>query len=282
MLNKLKRYSRRVVAAGLNDHRPHAPYSYGWLNNLCWELVSKGGAPELRPAYTWGVIQGAALGKALGLDRVSIIEFGVAGGRGLVCLDEIANTISSRFDIGIDVYGFDTGEGLPVLSDARDLPNLYSRGDYRMDVEGLRARLLNAELILGPIKDTIDSFLESHPAPVAFVSMDVDFYTSTMDALKLFEVDESLLLPRIQIYLDDIIGLTFGDHNGERAAIATFNANHESRKVSPIYGLRYHLPYPLKNMAWSEQMYMAHLFDHSLYGSNDGLIRVTNAPLVRG
>ena len=93
-------------------------------------MVSKGGAPELRPAYTWGVIQGAALGKALGMDRVSIIEFGVAGGRGLVCLDEIARSISSKFDIGIDVYGFDTGEGLPLISDARDLPNLYSQGDY--------------------------------------------------------------------------------------------------------------------------------------------------------
>jgi hypothetical protein len=281
MLNTFKRYGRKVLAAGLNDHRKHLPYSYGWLNNLCWELVSKGGAAELRPAYTWGAIHGAALGKALGMERISIIEFGVAGGRGLVCLDEIARNISSRFDIGIDVYGFDTGEGLPFISDARDLPNLYSRGDYRMDIEALRGRLQSAALILGPIRDTISSFIESRPAPVAFVSMDVDFYTSTIDALRLFEGDESLLLPRIQIYFDDIIGLTFGDHNGERAAIATFNSEHQTRKISPIYGLRYHLPYPLKNMAWTEQMYMAHEFDHSLYSCNDGLIQVTSAPVVR-
>jgi hypothetical protein len=281
MLRNVKRYSTRLLATVLNDNRKHTPYSYGWLNNLCWQIVSKGGQPELRPAYTWGVIQAAALGKALNYPRISVIEFGVAGGRGLIALEAIAERISNLFGIGIDVYGFDTGEGLPNVSDLRDLPNLYSNGHYKMEVDQLKAKLKSARLILGPINDTIENFLESKPAPVAFVSVDVDLYTSTMDALRVFDTDESFLLPRVQIYLDDIIGLTFGDHNGERAAVNDFNVAHETRKISPIYGLRFHLPYPLKNMTWSEQMYLAHVFDHPLYSSNDGLIRVTNAPLIR-
>lgn len=246
MLQTVKRYARRMLATVLNDLRKHIPYSYGSLNNLCWQLVSRGGAPELRPTYTWGVIHGASLGKVLNIPRVSVIEFGVAGGRGLVCLEKIAADISSLFAIEMDVYGFDTGEGLPPSSDLRDLPNLYSQSHYRMDVDQLQKRLQNARLILGPIKETIGEFIDSKPAPVAFTSIDVDLYTSTMDALKLLDADASLLLPRIHIYLDDILGLTFGDHNGERAAVTDFNTSHEVRKLLPIYGLGFYLPWPLK------------------------------------
>ncbi len=37
-----------------------------------------------REAYVWGVVQGLALAKAIGYPRVSVIEFGVAGGAGLL------------------------------------------------------------------------------------------------------------------------------------------------------------------------------------------------------
>jgi hypothetical protein len=279
LIQVLKRYGRRLLAAMVNDRREHIAYSYGWLNNLTGKLVNGGGGPERRPAYTWGVIQGAALGKALGLQRVSAVEFGVAGGTGLVCLEEIAERVSSLLEIKIDVYGFDTGGGLPEVTDVRDLPNLYSQGYFAMDVNKLKSRLRQARLILGPIKDTLNSFVNSRPAPVAFVSVDVDLYTSTVDTLRLFDADDQVLLPRVHVYLDDVLGLTFGDHNGERAAVEEFNTNHEKRKFSPIYGLRYYLPYPLRSMGWIEMMYMAHLFDHPQYGRNDGLIRQTNAPL---
>jgi hypothetical protein len=281
MRQALRRYARRMIAAALNDGRRHEPYSYGWLNSLCGQLVSRGAAFERRPAYTWGVIHGAALGRALGIRKISVLEFGVAGGRGLVALEEIAERISSIFGISIDVYGFDTGEGLPAPSDPRDLPNLYSRGHYRMDVGKLQARLRNARLLLGQIKDTIGGFINSTPAPIAFASVDVDLYTSTVDAFALFEADTKLLLPRVQVYFDDILGLTFGDNNGERAAILDFNAAHQTRKISPVYGLRFYLPWPLGTMAWSEQMYMLHALEHPLYSNNDGLIQTAQASIDR-
>lgn len=43
-----------------------------------------------RPEYTWGILQGAALGKVLGFERISAIEFGVAGGRGLLAMERAA------------------------------------------------------------------------------------------------------------------------------------------------------------------------------------------------
>jgi hypothetical protein len=39
-----------------------------------------------KPGYIFGVLHGAHLAKALVLDRVSVIEFGVAGGNGLIAL----------------------------------------------------------------------------------------------------------------------------------------------------------------------------------------------------
>jgi hypothetical protein len=54
-------------------------------------------------------------------------------------------------------------------------------------------------------------------------------------------------------------------------AILEFNASHGKRKISPIYGLKYFLPAPYDQAQWSEQIYMAHIFEHALYGQYDGL-----------
>lgn len=70
------------------------------------------------------------------------------------------------------------------------------------------------------------------------MSIDLDLYSSTVHALRVLDADQSLLLPRIHCYLDDITGLTCGDYNGERLAVSDFNASHEMRKISPIYRLR--------------------------------------------
>ena len=60
------------------------------------------------------MLHGAALAKKLGHRRVSVLEFGVAGGRGLIDLEYHAREVSRELEIEIDVYGFDTGSGLPA------------------------------------------------------------------------------------------------------------------------------------------------------------------------
>jgi len=77
----------------------------------------------------------------------------------------------------------------------------------------------------------------------------------------------------VHCYFDDIMGFTCSEFNGERLAIAEFNAEHQARKISPIYGLKYYLPPRYAQMEWSEEMYMAHIFDHDLYCRYDGLVR---------
>ena len=65
----------------------------------------------------------------------------MAGGNGSVELERIATDVFARYGVAIDVYGFDTGEGLPKPKDYRDLPNLYRASGFRMDQAKLRARL---------------------------------------------------------------------------------------------------------------------------------------------
>lgn len=246
------------------------PFVYPWLNSLLVKLLrEKGNA--FRPHFTWGMLQAAHLSSVLGIKRISVIEFGVAGGNGLVSLEEVAKGVEALMGVGIDVYGFDTGVGLPKPVDYRDLPNAYQESDFCMNVDKLKKRLSKAQLFLGHVETTITKFIDLRPAPVAFISFDLDYYTSTMQAFKLFEAVPAVLLPRIHCYFDDILGFTFSEFTGERLAISDFNHTHQMRKISPIYGLRYFLPPPCANEQWVEGIYLAHIFEHPLYGVNDGL-----------
>jgi hypothetical protein len=235
---------------------------------------------DCQHGYTWGMVQGVHLAKVLGIDRVSAIEFGVAGGRSLMVLERLADSVQSIFGVTVDVYGFDTGVGLPKPVDYRDMPNLWSEGFFKMDVEKLKSRLKRAELVLGPVSDTLPKFLDSQPSPVVFVGFDVDLYSSTRDALALFNADTRLLLPRVHCYFDDILGYSFGDCVGERLAISDFNCKHEERKISPIYGLQYYVPKRFADEMQWEKQYMAHIFDHKLYNQYDGSIPSTGCTWI--
>ena len=253
-----------------SEDQPHSTHLS--VNSIFQKLLREKFAAH-RPWYTWGVLQGALLAKAIEIERISVIEFGVAGGNGLLALERIAEKVEEICGVAVDVYGFDSGAGLPRPLDYRDCPNLFSPGHYPMDEAKLRKRLCRARLILGLVEETVSEFIASRPPPVAFVSFDLDYYSSTMQAFKLLEAERTLLSPRIYCYFDDIMGFTYSDYNGERLAIAEFNASHSSRKISPIYGLKYFLPTPHAQADWSEMFYMAHIFDHELYGRDDGSVR---------
>jgi hypothetical protein len=250
--------------------------AYPEINALFVRIVRKTG---VRPDYLWGSLHGAHLAKSLGIGTVSLIEFGVAGGNGLVDLDQIALAIEALLGVRAGVYGFDTGRGLPAPVDTRDCPNLFSGGDYPMDVERLRARLRRAELILGDVADTVGPFVARRPPPVAFISFDLDLYSSAVQALKLLETDAEVLLPRVHCYFDDITGYTYSEFNGERLAIGEFNERNGPRKISPIYALSHYVPRRCARDLWVEKMHLAHILDHPLYGKPDGLASVPRRDL---
>lgn len=219
-----------------------------------------------RPHYAYLVYQAAWLAHRLGHKSVSILEFGVAGGTGLLALERHAEWVEKLIPVTIEIYGFDTGEGLPELSDYRDLGYHWRPGFFKMDQEALKRKLKRSTLVLGNIRDTIDSFVSRYsPAPIGAMSHDFDFYSSTMDGFKIFDVEECSLLPRVVCYFDDVVGTgieLYNDYIGERAAIHDFNKSHDDKKLSPAYYL-----VARGGLTWHHQIWSFHNFKHPQYST---------------
>jgi hypothetical protein len=219
-----------------------------------------------RPAYGYCLYQGCRLAKRLGIDRVSALEFGVAGGNGLLNLEYHAREIERSIGVKVDIFGFDNAVGLPPPIDFRDLPYHWQQGFYKMDEAALRRRLQSSQLVLGDVRETLKTFLDVHkPAPIAAVVIDLDFYSSTATALELFSaMDDRFVLPRAFFYFDDIIGALsqlYSDFTGERLAIREFNERCADRKFSPVY-------YLLAQKAvapWCHAIRVLHSFHHQRY-----------------
>jgi|HubBroStandDraft_5_1064220.scaffolds.fasta_scaffold11233_2 hypothetical protein len=218
--------------------------------------------------YAFGVYWGAVLAARLGIPRISVIELGVAGGRGLVALERASVEIEKALGVGIDVVGFDTGEGMPAAADYRDLPHIWGPGFYKMDADQLRTRLTRAELILGDVGKTTAAWLQRpQRAPLGFVSFDLDYYSSTKAAFALFEGLSAAHLPRVMCFFDDVTALPLGCMNeyvGELLAIREFNESHPDRKVCKIEQLRIHRP---RWETWQDRMYAFHDFAHPAYNT---------------
>jgi hypothetical protein len=247
-----------------------------------WRFVPVGTVPTRvrhgilsKPPYAQGVYAAADLAKRLNLPAISALEFGVAGGRGLVALERAAKEVGEHFGIQISVFGFDTGKGMPAPSDYRDLPHVWGKEFYPMDEEKLRRALTSATLILGDVGATVPEFMAAGHPPIGFVSFDLDYYSSTKQAFRIFESGCCGHLPRVQCYFDDIFwpeAAAQNEYVGELCAIKEFNLEHEDQKICQIYGLRHLFPHPA---IWHDQMYVMHHFGHPLYcksvvGDNPG------------
>lgn len=218
-----------------------------------------------RPNYGYCLYNAAKLAVKLGYKKISAVEFGVAGGNGLLNFEYHAELISKLVPIEIQVYGFDTGEGLPNPIDYRDLPYHWQQGFYKMDVKALEAKLKKAKLILGNVAETIDGFFEEHrPAPIGAISFDLDFYSSTKSAMAILRGMHAFLMPRIFCYFDDTIGSElelYNDFTGQRLAIDEFNRESEYIKL----GVPYYLSQCGYRGGWPDQIWIAHLFRHPKY-----------------
>lgn len=220
-----------------------------------------------RPHYAYCIFNACQLASKLGLKSISVIEFGVATGNGLVCIEEITEELEKLFDIKIEIYGFDSSQGLPKPKDYRDLPYHWKEGFFMMDYEKLKNKLQKTKLIIGNLKDTSNTFFEKYsPAPIGAILHDLDFYSSTKIALNLFKENNRFFLPRIFNYFDDIVGTEielYNDFTGERLAINEFNEENSDIKISPCYNLICQN----KTLYWYHQIFITHIFKHDLYNS---------------
>jgi hypothetical protein len=189
--------------------------------------------------YAYSLFSCAKEALALGYDRFSAIEFGVASGNGLVWLERYAREVERYIGVGIDTYGFDRGEGLPESNDYRDIPYIFSGGDYKMNQEKLKKRLVSSRLVLGDILETLLGFCPI--SRVGVVLCDVDYYSSTVPILDFFAENDAKFMPRVYLYFDDLPVKTFAlspspagsEFQGESLAIKEFNSKSAQLKISP-------------------------------------------------
>jgi len=217
-----------------------------------WELSA-------RPAYLLGVLTAAKAARSQGVDEISVIEFGVAGGSGLLALQAEAAAVERATGVGVKVFGFDSGGGLPeLIGDYRDHPDAWKPGDYRMDVEALRTRLdPRTRLVLGRVEETARSFVADHdPPPIGFASIDLDLYSATAAALAVFEGEERRMLRQVPLYFDDVEFLFNHRFAGELLAIDEFNARNANVKIDQWYGVRDGRPFPER--AFLSKMFVEH------------------------
>lgn len=217
----------------------------------------------IRQQYAFPILHAADKAREAGLRKLTLVEFGVANGAGLLNMCRIAVSVTRATGVEFEIYGFDTGRGMPPAVDHRDHPEMFQENDFPMDVARLRAALPPfAHLILGDVGETVADFISelAVQAPLAFVSMDLDYYSSTKEALGIFRGKPEVYLPAVLLYLDDTVIETANPWCGELLAVNEFNEENVLRKIAPFPMLRARRIF--KNPRWLDQIYLVHVFDH--------------------
>jgi hypothetical protein len=225
----------RLVTRALVKRFASSIHAKAW-----WDAVD-------RPHYLMGVLRAADQAKRQDIPEICVAEFGVARGHGLLCLQRYAEEVENETGIRIRVYGFDTGRGLPQLcGDHRDHPDFYQVGDYPGDVEALQSKLASrTSLVIGELRDTIECFVKcQQTVPLGFAAIDVDFYTSTRDALRVLSHPDRKILNRVFLYFDELDLHYFHQYAGEFLAINEFNALNTHVKIDKWHGVQNMRPFP--------------------------------------
>lgn len=186
----------------------------------------------------------------------SVIEFGVAQGNGFQVMLHCRDVCLRKFRLSnrLLALGFDSFEGMPAPREgddaliwrAGDLP-----GDMKILQQYLASRFTDFRLVKGCFNESLlleRGFLREHP-PV-FVSIDCDYYSSTMDVL-------DCLLPDIApngclFYFDDVGVNFYSDRTGELKAIREVN---EGRFGGHIQLVEYPLWIETREMRHYKQIY---------------------------
>ncbi len=251
---------RTGFLARLMEEQPFRLFAKAFIKRFASDVrtVSRWDAAE-RPHYLLGVLRAADQALESKVKEICVAEFGVAGGAGLLCLQSYAERVQAATGVKIHVLGFDTGTGLPKgTGDHRDHPEIWSPGDFPMEWDQLRPKLgPQTQLVLGDVAETLPGFVKTGlPAPVGFIAIDVDFYSSTRDAFRILCLPERKTLIRTIIYLDDAETMLYHRYAGELLAVEDFNRENNGVKIDRWRGVRSRRPFPEE--VWLDRMYVAY------------------------
>lgn len=185
-----------------------------------------------KKGYAVAIMHAADVAQRKGYKEISVLEFGVAGGTGLVLAQKYAEQTARLTGIRIQVYGFDSGAGLPALKNGDSLTG-WIEGDYPMDIDLLLPQLKSARLVLGEIEETTKTFFKDYsPAPIGAVFVDTDIYSSAVSILNFMRQGDAHFLPIVQMWFDDVFEGE-DEFHGENLAIKEFNNSSEYIKIAP-------------------------------------------------
>jgi len=164
---------------------------------------------------------------------------------------------------------------MPPPVDYRDHPEKYYTGDFPPGKLLEQELPENVEIIYGEISKTLPDFKKkiSPDARIAFVSIDLDYYSSTMDCLEIFKWRDSFYLSKVSCYFDDVNNIDHNIYCGKLLAIDKFNNLNLLRKFSRFNQLRNWRIF--KNALWLDQMYYLHVFDSPLRSNTQNKKKIT-------
>jgi hypothetical protein len=215
-----------------------------------------------RPHYETILLESCLEAKKLGYNEVSVLELGVAGGNGIIALEKYKKKIQNFLNIKINIYGFDSGEGLPKTNYIEDVPYVWKAGDFKVDKNILNSKI-TSKIFIGDIKNTVEKFADIKPKNIISIFFDLDLYSSTKDFLNQITKIEKFLCPRVYCYFDDVFSPNYylNQFNGESLAINEFNNENKNIKIGFSLDNINDFKFPLaKNM-----LFLLHKFDHCDY-----------------
>ena len=216
-----------------------------------------------RPQYAYGVLRAADVARYFDLDAVTVCEFGVASGDGLVNLVEVADLVTSETGVELRVLGFDTGAGLPPVQGFKEHPEIWSGGDFPMvSGDGLVQRTVGSGGgRLGRHRRhrrRVHRLADPFFAPRLRVHRRRHLLGRAKRPPQPSGPSEKLL-PAVSLYFDDVGFFFANEWCGELAAIHEFNRDNESRKIAPDRSFIPRTP----AAPWHAHMYVCHTLDHA-------------------
>jgi hypothetical protein len=263
-----RRLAQRKIWSRIFKERLTEPLHLNLLSLFVWVFGSYrakvGYDLVVRQNNAYSILKAADFARSQNIRTVSLIEFGVGSGTGLLNMARIAGQVTRATGVSFKLYGFDSGQGMPPARDYRDHPDLYQQGDFAMNQDALKKVLpANVQLIIGEVSGTVAGFISRLPPdePVGYVVFDMDYYFSMCDALKILRDPNPLkYLPITLVYLDDIALDPHNHYCGELLAVNEFNAENQLRKIEPHAFLENRRIF--RKALWVKQIFFLHVLDH--------------------
>ena len=122
-------------------------------------------------------------------------------------MENIKSKFEKKYKLEIKIFGFDTFEGMPKSRNKYDQLYDWNEGDYYSRYNDVNSSLKYTKLIKGDVKNSINLklFNDHGISNVLIIFFDLDFFTSTNYAFKIFEKSFSKILsPRVGLFFDNL------------------------------------------------------------------------------